>query len=385
MPGARTSRSEIVCKIGSEANDRASRESCARFAYAVQHVEENPYPGVAARGVIRVQRKALDILACRKCEEALRIASIVSEDAAGDIIEGELACSSCGAAVPVVRYLPRFVASDSYAASFGFQWNRFDRLQVDKFMHNDLSRDRFYATTGWPARLEGQRILEAGCGSGRFTQLALETGAEVCSFDLSSAVDAAWRNNAGSPKLTLFQASIYEIPLRKESFDKIFCMGVLQHCPDVRGAFLALLPFLKPGGEVVIDVYEKKSGFPKLKYIARPFFRPLGTKGTYRVLSWIVPAAFEMKKALHRIPAVGPELAALIPIGPLSHAERGLHYTNAELKQVKILSALDMLSPVYDQPQRMEDVRRWFEKAQLIDVKIRHGYNGINAKGKRPA
>ncbi|MFZ0522200.1 MAG: class I SAM-dependent methyltransferase [Candidatus Acidiferrales bacterium] len=230
--------------------------------------------------------------------------------------------------------------------------------------------------------MEGQMILEAGCGAGRFTQIALETGAEVISFDLSLAVEAAFNNNAAADRLCVFQASIYEIPLRKASFDKIFCMGVLQHCPDVAAAFQSLVPFLRPGGEIVIDVYEKTTGFPPLKYLARPFVRPLGTEGIYRLLSWTIPPAFELKKALYRVPTVGPRLGSLIPIGPISHAPR-LNYTDEELKQVKILSALDMLSPVYDQPQRMEDVREWFEHAGLIDVHLKRGYNGINAKGKR--
>jgi SAM-dependent methyltransferase len=331
-----------------------------------------------------MQRKALDIFACQKCGATLRVTDVESEDAVtNEIIEGRLECSACHAAAPIVRSLPRFVPTESYAESFGFQWNRFDRLQVDKFMHNDLSRDRFYATTGWPSSLAGQRILEAGCGSGRFTQLALETGADVFSFDLSSAVEAAWRNNTGALKLSMFQASIYEIPLRKGAFDKIFCMGVLQHCPDVRGAFRSMLPLLRPGGEIVVDVYEKYKGFPPLKYIARPFVRPLGTEGIYRLLSWTIPPAFELKKALNRIPSIGPRVARLIPIGPVSHAPR-LNYTDEELKQVKILSALDMLSPVYDQPQRMDDVEKWFEEAGLVEVQFKRGYNGINAKGKRP-
>lgn len=331
-----------------------------------------------------MRREAVELFVCLKCRGSLRIASVRSEDSTkGEIIEGQLSCEACREEYPIVRNLARFVPTESYAASFGFQWNRFDRLQVDSVMHNDLSRDRFNKTTGWPTHLEGQRILEAGCGSGRFTQLALETGAEVFSFDLSMAVEAAWRNNSDSRNVTVFQASIYEVPLRQEAFDKIFCMGVLQHCPDVEAAFRSLLPFLRPGGEIVIDVYEKPNGFPPLKYLARPFVRPLGTEGIYRLLSWTIPPAFEVKKALHRIPAVGPLLGALIPIGPISHAPR-LNYTDAELKQVKILSALDMLSPVYDQPQKMEDVGRWFHDAGLVEVELKRGYNGINAKGKRP-
>jgi SAM-dependent methyltransferase len=332
-----------------------------------------------------MRRDAVEMFVCLKCGSPLYVASVTSEATeTSGIIEGMLECRARRHRTPIVRSVARFVPSESYASSFGFQWNRFDRLQFDRHMNNDLSRDRFYKTTGWPERMEGQKVLEAGCGAGRFTDLALETGAEVFSFDLSSAVEAAWRNNAGSSRLTLFQASIYEVPLRKESFDKIFCMGVLQHCPDVGGAFRSLLPFLRPGGEIVIDVYEKKRGLPPLKYMARPFFRPLGTEGTYRVLSWTIPPAFEMKKFLHNIPGVGPKLAGLIPIGPISHRDKGLNYTDEELKQVKILSALDMLSPVHDQPQTIEEVSRWFHDAGMADVQVRRGYNGINAKGRRP-
>ena len=53
-----------------------------------------------------------------------------------------------------------------------------------------------------------------------------------------------------------------------------------------------MLPFLRPGGEIVIDVYEKPKGFPPLKYLARPFLRPLGTEGIYRLLSCTIPPAF---------------------------------------------------------------------------------------------
>jgi len=331
-----------------------------------------------------VRRDVLEMFACTKCEGPMRLAEVASEgESTHEIIEGQLECTECNATFPIVRSLARFVPSESYASSFGFQWNRFDRIQVDKFMHNDLSRDRFYATTGWPSRMDGQRILEAGCGAGRFTQLALETGAQVFSFDLSSAVEAAWRNNSESPKLTVFHASIYEIPMCKGAFDKIFCMGVLQHCPDVGGAFRSLLPFLRPGGEIVIDVYEKYHGFLPLKYLVRPFVKPLGTEGIYRLLRWTIPPAFELKKALCQIPAVGPRLGALIPIGPISHAPR-LIYTDEELKQVKILSALDMLAPAYDQPQSMNNVSKWFDDAGLVEVELKRGYNGINAKGKRP-
>jgi SAM-dependent methyltransferase len=332
-----------------------------------------------------MQRRTLDLLICPSCQGALRVREVAEEDASThNIVQGELECEECGKLYPVRRSLPRFVPSEDYASSFGYQWQQFDRIQIDKVMGNNLSRDRFAAGTQWPARLEGEKILEAGSGAGRFTQLALETGAEVYSFDLSDAVDANFKNNGGDTNLHLFQASIYDIPLRRDSFDKIFCFGVLQHCPDVRRAFLGLVPFLRPGGEIVVDCYEMHTGIPPLKYWARPFVRRMKTRTIHKLLSMTIPPAFEVKKALHGIPKIGPLVARSIPIGPISHAPR-LNYTDEQLKQVKILSALDMLSPKYDQPQKMETVSQWFDEAGLTDVHTWIGYNGINARGRRPA
>ena len=52
---------------------------------------------------------------------------------------------------------------------------------------------------------------------------------------------------------------------------------------DVRAAFMSLVPFLKPGGEIVIDVYHRHTGlFPPLKYWARPFLTWMGPKGVHK-------------------------------------------------------------------------------------------------------
>jgi hypothetical protein len=67
-------------------------------------------------------------------------------------------------------------------------------------------------------------------------------------------------------------------------------------------------------------------------------------------------------KALHQIPTVGPQIGKLIPVGLISHAPR-LIYTDEQLEQVKILSALDMYSPAYDQPQSVDAVGQWFADA----------------------
>ena len=256
-------------------------------------------------------------------------------------------------------------------------------------MQNDSSRDRFYKTTGWPARMDGERILEAGCGAGRFTQLALETGANVFAFDLSLAGSRPPGEIIPARRIfpcfrPAFMRSRRESLLRQ----KFSAWGAA--ALSERGRRVSQPASLSPPRrrDTAIDVYEMRIRIPAVEiYRACPILRPLGprleSESKQKCLTWLIPPAFELKKALHHIPVVGPQIGRLIPIGPISHAPR-LIYTDEELKQVKILSALDSTTPVYDQPQRMETVSAG-SRCRLTDVELKRGYNGINAKGKRPS
>ena len=167
----------------------------------------------------------------------------------GRIKEGKLIAIDSGRSYLIKNFIPRFVERQSYTESFGKQWNRYRQTQIDRFNGTTLTHDRFYQGTGWsPEELKGQRILEVGCGAGRFTEVLLNAGAEVYAIDSSTAVDACWSNHGPHPRLFVLQADLHEIPFTSEFFDKVFCYGVLQHTPDPRRAFLSLIPFLKSGG-----------------------------------------------------------------------------------------------------------------------------------------
>ena len=172
----------------------------------------------------------------------MRLASVESEEC-GEIKEGTIVDASGKHQIFIRDFIPRFVTGDTYADSFGEQWNRYRSVQIDSENNLNLSAQRFYRWTGWKKdELRGLRILEAGCGAGRFTQVMLDADATVYSFDLSSAVDACWRTNGPNDNLCLLQADIFQIPCKTESFDRVFCYGVLQHTPDPKAAFLLLIP-----------------------------------------------------------------------------------------------------------------------------------------------
>lgn len=121
--------------------------------------------GVASEWSMR--DSAINVFACPDGGHSLEFGEIfVEED--GEIREGTLVDRKHHRVWPVHNFIPRFVRNGSYAESFGEQWNRYRRTQIDRFNGTTLSRDRFYEGTGWsPDDLKGQRILEVG-GSLRY-------------------------------------------------------------------------------------------------------------------------------------------------------------------------------------------------------------------------
>ena len=227
----------------------------------------------------------------------------------------------------------------------------------------------------------GEKILEVGCGSGRFTEQALETGAFVASMDYSNAVDVNYANNGPRDNLLVVQGDIYAIPFRRGWFDKLYCIGVIQHTPDPESAFLSLPPLLRDGGELVIDVYKRElRKLLSLKYWARPLTRRMQPEALYRATRRYVDIMWPLASRIRKIPKVGPMINWSLCVA--DHSRLGL--TGELLKEWAYLDTFDMLSPRYDRPQSIRTVTSWFAKAGMRDVEVHDGYNGIEARGKRP-
>lgn len=290
-----------------------------------------------------------------------------------------LQCEECHCAVPVVNGIPRFVSHENYADSFGYQWNMHRFTQLDSYTGMSLSRDRIFGVSGWPEHLDGELILEAGSGAGRFTEVLLTTGARIVSFDYSAAVDANWANNGNNPRLCLFQGDIFRIPLREAFFDKVICLGVLQHTPDPGAAFASLARYVKPGGMLVIDIYRRNlASLLHWKYMLRPITKRMDKQILYRFIEKTVPHLVGVSAFFRRF--FGRAGMRLVPI--LQYDHWGL---TPELNHKwAILDTFDMYSPAHDHPQSLSTVRKWYEKAGFTEVDVRPGPNGVVARGIKP-
>ncbi len=269
----------------------------------------------------------------------------------------------------------------SYAESFGEQWNRYRLVQLDSVTGKPLSRQRFFEGTGWPERLDGERVLEVGCGAGRFTEVLVSTGAAVVAVDASSAVEAA-RATIGD-RAEIVQADLFALPFDEESFDRVFCYGVLQHTPDPRAAFLTIVRYAKPGGRIAADVYRKAEYVDR--WSAKQLWRPLTTRmprrWLRRIVEWYVPKWLPVDTHLARVPKIGRFLTAVVPCWNYTGL---LPLTREELRTWAVLDTYDALSPRYDKPQTLESVRGWCDTAGLVDVDVRPGGNGILINARRP-
>jgi len=280
--------------------------------------------------------------------------------------EGTEYKDSDGNIFPVINGVPRFVSADNYTNSFGFQWNKFQKTQIDREAKNSsFTKERFFVATEWDKEdLTGKNVLEVGSGAGRFTQIVLDfTKANLYSIDYSDAVSANYRNNAHhGDRLHLFQASIYEMPFPDNSFDKVFCFGVLQHTPDFKKSVKNLVDKAKPGGEIAVDFYPIKGWYTKFssKYIFRPWTKKMSHE---KLLNKIDGNADRLIKTYKVIDKMG-----LAMIGhrflPMCDINRTLpaNLSKEELREWVVLDTFDMFSPAYDNPQKISTVKKWMEE-----------------------
>ncbi|MEQ8228994.1 MAG: class I SAM-dependent methyltransferase [Rhodospirillales bacterium] len=300
----------------------------------------------------------------------------------GRIRSGQLVPRDGGASYPIVEYIPRFVSSENYAQNFGFEWNLHARTQYDSESGHNVSEDRLYTFTGWPRNAAGDIILEAGSGSGRFTETLLRTDATIVSFDYSDAVEANYKSNGGHSNLLLVQADIYSMPFEEQTFDRVLCYGVLQHTPDPEGAFRALVPRLKPGGHLATDIYLKSLTYYWLntRYWVRPLTRNMAPEKLYRWCKAYIDFMWPAVGILRRLPlgqAIIWRLLIADAIDDMPNAD------DQTLKEMAYLDTFDMLSPAFDLPQTPTTFEQWHRDCGLDNINVRLGSNGVVATARR--
>lgn len=98
--------------------------------------------------------------------------------------------------------------------------------------------------------VQGSRVLDVGCGEGRFARMLAERGAEVVGFDPTVALLQLGKRR-GSRQL--LRAVAEAIPLRSATFDLAASYVTLVDIPGYREAISEMARVLKPGGRLILS------------------------------------------------------------------------------------------------------------------------------------
>jgi ubiquinone/menaquinone biosynthesis C-methylase UbiE len=139
--------------------------------------------------------------------------------------------------------------------------------------------------------LKGKRILEIGTGVGTDARKIVEYGGIYTGINV----------DAGSVDMTAKALSVFSVPgevrqcsatvisFKNESFDVVYSFGVLHHIPEVEKAVAEIRRVLKPGGELLVMVYNKSSinYYIEILFLRKLFLLLLVLPGVIRVLHFL--------------------------------------------------------------------------------------------------
>jgi SAM-dependent methyltransferase len=312
---------------------------------------------------------AIPILVCPACG-----ASLVLKDSGAR-------CRDCGR---INSFDPRngvisFVEEESYAESFGLQWKTFSREQLDNDQLRESESCLRRETGLFPEQVAGKIILDAGCGMGRFLDVVSRGGAALAvGVDLSSAVNAAAANLSDRDNVLIIKGDIFRLPFRRGSFDAVFSIGVLHHTPSTEQAFRALVPLVKPGGEIAISVYAAtmKPGVSwAVNMFRRRFFRVFTRRLPKRLMLWWALYCVPVLWVIDKIPLVR-WIRYLFP---------AVIYKSYPLKW-SALDTFDTYATELESRHRPKEVFRWFREAGLTNIDLLDGEDGwVSVRGRAPA
>lgn len=265
----------------------------------------------------------------------------------------------------IKKNIPRIIKNKkNYAKSFGYQWKKYSQTQLDS-KTKLINYLRFFKSVNQnKSCLNYKRILEVGCGAGKFSSIILNnTKGDLYSIDKSTAVEAAYKNNKKfiNRKYHLFQSDAHYLPFEDNSFDLSFCLGVLQHTNNIKKTIKEIIAKTKSGGSIVVDFYPRKGFWTKIhaKYILRFFAKKITHKKIDSIITRNIDLLIKIYFFLNKI-----HLGFLNRFVPICDIKNTIDYksmTKKELKENLILDTLDMFSPAYDEPQNPKFIEKIFK------------------------
>jgi len=109
------------------------------------------------------------------------------------------------------------------------------------------------------------RIVEIGCGTGQMSLYLARGDRVVIGADLtreSLQLAAAAARRLRLERVRFVEIDLHRPGLKPGSFDVVYASGVLHHTPDPRASFARIARLARPGGTIVLGVYNALARLP---------------------------------------------------------------------------------------------------------------------------
>ncbi|MHB8413707.1 MAG: methyltransferase domain-containing protein [Candidatus Acidiferrales bacterium] len=359
-----------------------------------------------------MKKELLNILCCPSCGQGLDLriyqesgATPGPADAPGgkaEVTSGLLKCA-CGNSYPVVEGVPRLIEGvlanyPEFLRTFGPKiesdicLSKLGSNMTDRELKNDFDGIRKsysrawslfdYAedkTWGWTLgerqkvflsdvgltqdELRGQLLLDAGCGNGTLSALLGTLGPEVVGIDLNDGLGLANGNRtryAGDhwTSVQFVQGNLFFPPVKPDTFDLIYCSGMVHRTPNPKESFQKLVPLVKKGGRLYIWV--------------------TGTRSIpVRLFKW---SGMQLKRfmSLDSVLLVCRGIAPLYKLAAESFDKIGIiEFRKRNVREVT-LDLFESFAPRYSHWHTEEEIQGWFKDQGFVNIHLsgrqKHGF-----------
>ncbi|MEK7388666.1 MAG: methyltransferase domain-containing protein [Elusimicrobiota bacterium] len=307
-------------------------------------------------------------LACPVCREDLKFSSLETYPSHNEhISEATLACKGCGLQYPVIDGIPRLRPPDPLEAradktrrTFGWEWLRYPgSLPEDKgvFLEETMLP---------PQEMSGKLVLDAGCGMGRYSAVALSLNAEVVALDMSESLIRVAQRARTEPRLHPVEGDLLHPPFKLGIFDIAYSQGVLHHTAQTRAAFSAVAALVKPQGLFSVWLYGKAGRYED--FATNPLKKGREWVAEHRRLAWwIVLIRHVVSDCVRLFTTRMPVSLVHALCHPLTWMGvvpglKWLTYSVHPDYQVRLIENFDWISPPYQWHHTKEELARWFEE-----------------------
>ena len=134
--------------------------------------------------------------------------------------------------------------------------DRFESLRASRVLTHNADYLEFLVSKVWRIDRQPLKIVEFGCGYGRFASMLLplvSSGSSYAGFDSAAALVSKGKEIfAGSPYATSFvRGDVHHAPLRDAHFDVTIAHLVIMHSPDPQRVLREMIRVTRPGGMLI--------------------------------------------------------------------------------------------------------------------------------------